>query len=445
MLIAGYRYLKIAVILFITIYPLVGCHKINKEHTDEENELYRLIYCGEGYAETSVNTSIFRQSPIVSDSVNQYISFYDKNGKMIIGKRALDSSRWDLLATPYEGKIKDAHRSISLGVDGKGTLHVAYDLHRSPLNYIRVDSVLGISEKNLMTGINEDKMTYPEFYTLPDGDLLFAYRYGRSGNGNMVLNHYSCKEDKWTQLQTNLIDGEDKRNAYWQIDVDANGVIHLSWVWRETSDVATNHDLCYARSADGGKSWEKSNGEPYELPITMSSAEIAWPVPQNSELINQTSITSDSEGHVYIATYWRDEDKDVPQYRVVWNDGENWNINNVGDRVTPFSLSGGGTKMVPISRPKIISDGERLYYFFRDKERGSVVSMATADKQDLSKWEIKDLTDFSVDAWEPTMDMNLWNREKRLDLFVQRTHQGDGEKRSKNKEKTSPVYLLEIK
>ena len=44
-----------------------------------------------------------------------------------------------------------------------------------------------------------------------------------------------------------LIDGEGERNAYWQMYVDKAGVIYLSWVWRETQLVETNHDLCYAR------------------------------------------------------------------------------------------------------------------------------------------------------------------------------------------------------
>jgi hypothetical protein len=77
------------------------------------------------------------------------------------------------------------------------------------------------------------------------------------------------KARKWTRLQNNLIDGENTRNAYPQITVDARGTIHISWVWRESPDVATNHDLCYAKSTDGGRTWEKSSGEKYQLPITL--------------------------------------------------------------------------------------------------------------------------------------------------------------------------------
>ncbi len=45
---------------------------------------------------------------------------------------------------------------------------------------------------------------------------------------------------------------------------------------------------------------------------------------KNSELINQTSMSADASGNPYIATYWRDPDSEVPQYRIVWHDGQMW-------------------------------------------------------------------------------------------------------------------------
>ena len=102
------------------------------------------------------------------------------------------------------------------------------------------------------------------------------------------MNRYDLNTGKWSRVHDVLIDGEGQRSAYWQLCTDKAGTIHLSWVWRETWGVETNHDMCYARSRDGGKTWEKSNGERYELPITAANAEYAWRIPQNSELINQT-------------------------------------------------------------------------------------------------------------------------------------------------------------
>ena len=399
---------------------------------------------GYGYSETSVNTAVFRNNAIVTEGKNQYISFYDSEGFLVLGKRRLGSDDWTLRKSQYRGNVKDAHNVISIAIDGKGYLHVAFDHHNQPLNYCKsvAPESLALGPLTDMTEKSEKNVTYPEFYRLQNGDLLFAYRSGASGQGNLVLNRYDLRTEKWERVQDTLIDGENRRNAYWQLYVDSRGTLHLSWVWRETPQVETNHDLCYARSEDGGKTWEKSNGETYRLPIRSENAEYACRIPQNSELINQTSMSADRKGRPYIASYWRDPTSDVPQYRLVWNDGEQWHTSVVFRRTTPFSLKGGGTKMIPIARPRIAIRKHSIYYLFRDKERDNKVSLAYTPNLRKGKWEIKDLTDFPVHAWEPCTDTELWKQKRQLHLFVQNTYQGDGEK-SVNAA-PQPIYVLEI-
>ncbi len=406
----------------------------------------KLTRVGEGYCKTSVNAAVFRGSSIVSNDSVQYVSYYDPDGYVVIGKRRLDSDSWVIKRSQYQGNVRDGHNVISIDLDGKGYLHVSFDHHGNPLKYCRSVSPgsLDLGELEPMTGRDEKDVTYPEFYTMPDGDLLFAYRSGASGRGNLVLNRYDTKKGEWRRIQDVLIDGENERNAYWQLFVDRKGVIHLSWVWRETWLVETNHDLCYAVSKDGGTTWQRSDGTRYNLPIVMKDAEIAWHIPQNSELINQTSMTADKKGRPYIATYWRDENDSIPQYRLVWHDGKKWDMSVVGNRKTPFSLSGGGTKMIPISRPRIASDGKAAYYIFRDSERGSKISVAHTSNLGKVPWRIEDVTDFSVDAWEPTFDINAWNKRNKLNIFVQEVHQGDGERLSDNAAFSTPVSILSL-
>ena len=132
-----------------------------------------------------------------------------------------------------------------------------------------------------MIGLQENSVTYPEFHNLPNGNLLFLYRDGSSGNGNLVVNLYNVQNQQWERLHDSLIDGEGMRNAYWQSTVDQNGIIHLSWVWRESPDVASNHDINYAKSYDSGVTWVRADDSPFSLPITAKNAEIAWHVAQN--------------------------------------------------------------------------------------------------------------------------------------------------------------------
>ena len=268
-------------------------------------------------------------------------------------RRDLNGGAWTTHTTQYTGNMADAHNCISLAVDGDGFLHVSWDHHGNPLRYCRSvePGSLELTGKLSMVGTKEGRVTYPEFYALPNGDLLFFYRDGSSGNGDLVLNRYVVAHRQWQRAQDNLLGGEGERNAYWQVAVDRHAAIHLSWVWRETGDVVTNHDIAYARSADGGITWTNTLGEPYTLPIVEATAEYAVRIPQNSELANQTSMAVDYHGHPYIANFWRDNPATVPQYRVVYHDGTEWKTTQVGKRTLDFHRSGGGTKRPPICAP----------------------------------------------------------------------------------------------
>ncbi len=392
----------------------------------------RQVPVAEGWARNAVNAVIFRRHALTSRGDTQYIAFYDGQGRMVLGNRQLDGQDWTLHTTKYRGNVRDAHNTICIAVDGAGFLHVAWDHHNNPLNYARSvrPGALALTDLQQMTGRHENSVTYPEFYNLPDGGLLCMYRAGGSGRGNTMINRYDVTAQTWTPVQHPLIDGEGERNAYTnQLAMDADGAWHLSWCWRETGDVATNHDVCYARSADEGRTWSRADGTPYELPITAATAEVAWPVPQKHELINQCATAVDAQGHPLIAAYWRPEEMRVPQYHLVWHDGSAWHADQVGHRQTPFSLSGGGTKRIPISRPQLAVDGRgAAYMLFRDAERGSRVSLAIADDpQQRGAWRVVDLTDTSVGQWEPTYDVALWRARGVLHVFAQRVGQGDAE------------------
>lgn len=387
---------------------------------------------GEGWAQSSINGAVFRTSSIVTFGDTQYVAYYDGDSNVVLGKRKLGSDEWETTVTPYKGRVNDAHNVISLGVDGKGILHMVWDLHDRPLRYARSvePGSLELTEPLTMLPNQGTRITYPQFYPLPNGDLLFFYRDGASGNGNTMLNRYDVATGSWAPVQQPLIDGQNRRNAYInRLAVDSKGGLHLSWCWRDSPNVASNHDICYAYSPDQGKTWQKSTGEKYSLPITADSAEIAWAVPQNSELINQTTATVDTNDRPVICTYWRSQDSDIPQFRIVWHDGKTWRQSQVGNRTQPFRLAGGGTKRIPISRPVVLAGpGNAIYVIFRDEERGNGITAAVSTDDDHAKWQMIDLDKTPLGAWEPTYDSVLWANKHELNLFVQNMGQGDGEK-----------------
>ncbi len=404
-----------------------------------------IIEAGDAWAQNSINTTIFRRNSLVTFKDTQYIAYYNNAQHVVIGKRNSNATSWELKETPYTGDATDAHKSISIMVDGEGFIHMAWGHHANALNYCKsvAPGSLEFTSKLSMTGYKEKRVTYPEFYQLANGDLLFLYRDGGSGNGNLMLNKYDTKTKTWKMIQDGWLDGEGQRNAYWQMAIGNEGTLYLSWVWRETAKVETNHDMCFAKSADGGITWLKSTGEKYTLPITATNSEYALKIPQNSQLINTTSITSDKAGNPYIATYFATKKDSVPQYRLIYKQNGQWKTQQISNRKEYFTISGGGSKRIPISRPLLVFNEEKkqLYLFFRDEERGSKVSVAINSDIKKGIWKFKDLTTTSVGFWEPTFDTELWKNSKIVNLFVEKVEQGDGE--TLNKMDAQKAFVLQ--
>ncbi|WP_210463544.1 BNR repeat-containing protein [Rufibacter roseolus] len=420
---------------FLAVALVLGAFscRFSKNAAETKGSDVKITHVSDGWANNSVNVVAFRKNSLVTFKDTQYTAWYAADRSVMLAKRKSGAAAWKIQKTSFKGNTADAHNTISVMVDGQGFLHLSWDHHNNPLNYARSvrPGALQMTEKMPMTGQREKVVSYPEFYRLPNGNLLFFYRDGGSGQGNLVINSYDTNTQVWTQLHSNLINGQGKRNAYWQAYLDKKGTLHVSWVWRESPDVASNHDLAYARSLDGGQTWEKSTGEKYTLPITEATAEKALVIPQNSELINQTSMAADEQGNPFIATYWRATGSTIPQYHLVYHTGKTWQKVALDFRKTPFSLSGVGTKRIPIARPQIMvkNAGEKasVLLIFRDEERGSKASALVIKKLSDPRWTIFDLTPESLGSWEPTYDTELWKEKQILNLFVQKVDQVDGE------------------
>jgi len=413
-------------VFFIALISLAACSSTGKMFKTTISDI------GPGWAKTSVNAPIFRKNSIVSGGGYQFVAYYDSAATVVLAKRKLGENNWFVRSTQYKGNVFDAHNMISIMIDGDGYLHMSWDHHNNPLNYCRsVEPYsLEMGEKITMTDLNETAVTYPEFYRFQNGDLLFAFRDGGSGRGNLVMNKYHLKTSTWERLHSNLIDGELERNAYWQIHVDQKDKIITSWVWRETPDVSTNHDLCYAESDDGGITWQNSKGEIYQLPVTQNTAEVIYPIPQNSNLINQTSMCSDEGGNAYIVTYYKTPGDSCTQFHLIYHDGLKWSHSTISQRKTDFNLSGVGSRSIPISRPQIVIQGtgknRTAHVIYRDEEFDNTVCISSASV-DKMKWTTQTVSPEPLGRWEPSYDSELWKTEKKLHLFLQNVGQGQAE------------------
>jgi hypothetical protein len=391
----------------------------------------RILPVAPGYAATKVNTAIFRHHAIVSHGQRQFVTFYDPQGNVTIAWRDLPSQEWALHHTDWKGHVQDAHNAISLGVSADGRLHISYDHHGGPLRYRRSDKPLDPTTFGAlvpMTSRKENRVTYPQFVNLRDGTLLFFYRDGASGNGDLCVNRYRVEDRTWEPVHHPVISGAGQFNPYWcRPAVGTDGSLQLAWCWRRTGDAATNSRVCYAGSADGGRTWHNSHGEPYALPITPATAEVIDPVEENNNLSNQDSAEVDSRNRLHIVIRKNDASH-IPQYFHIWSDGVAWRQSPISQFTGAYNLKGGGTLRTPLSRADLFFDPrDNLYVLYRDNRRGSRPMLARACPPDYDAWSHVALADINLRQWEPNYDLVRWKRDGVLDLFLQSTDQGHHE------------------
>jgi len=142
-------------------------------------------------------------------------------------------------------------------------------------------------------------VTYPAFTALPDGMLLFWRRDGVAGRGTVSVDALKPSAGAWRSLGA-VLDGVPSGESPYlhHVAVDQrSGVTHLLFEWRSGSGVETTNDVGYARSADGGRTWQKSDGTLLRSPITHPSAEtIIDTAPYGSGLVNSGGLTVDARG-----------------------------------------------------------------------------------------------------------------------------------------------------
>lgn len=400
-----------------------------------------IVPIGPAYAANDINAVSFRQNSLTSvqigDDTYQFASYYrtvagSNTRRVTLARRLLGSTNWDIFnyTTGFNdpnSNATDSHNTISIGIDGDGILHMSWGMHNHNLIYRKsTASVLNSNPisfgNNLaMTSANENLVTYPQFYTLPDGDLLFFYRNGASGNGNTYLNRYNTATGSWSAVQHPLFDGiTSSVNAYFNtLAFDSQGELHATWTDRSTPAFQTNHNIYYARSPDAGVTWTKMDGTPYVMPITEPTAELVVPIPEQSTLINQTSMAVDRNDNPLVASWWApgaSQGNHTRQYMLSYYDGANWQTSQISNR--PLEPKQTDATVRDLARPIVmVDDDNRTVVVMRYDQRSDVVTVGYSE--DNQNWNLVDLTATGLGDWEPTYDAELWKRENKLHLLYQ--------------------------
>jgi len=274
-----------------------------------------------------INGLSFQQEAVISHKKYQYVAYYDAQRRVCLGRRKLPAGRWEIIRfADYDFKSNDPHNTISMGIcPNDGTIHLAFDHHGHPLHYrvsrkhaashpdraVWTTSLFGPVVSELENG-KPIALTYPRFWSTPDGGLQFCYRKGRAGRGDRFLVDYQANAETWTgtrQIDSgtgSFTDGWGKSesrcsypNGY---DFGPNGKLHVTWVWREGTGNA-NHDLMYAYSEDLGKTWLNNKGKPIPTPHVNSPDIKVATILRGWGLINTSGQAVDSQGRVHVVMW----------------------------------------------------------------------------------------------------------------------------------------------
>lgn len=283
---------------------------------------------------------------LLTQGSRQYIAYYDEKHQMTVASRLVGEKTWSYVK--LDSKVGwDSHNYLTMAIDQKGALHLSGNMHRSPLVYFRSDPSGRIEtlRREPMTGTEGEQVTYPRFMRDGDGRLLFLYRAGSSGNGSRFFNRYDEATETWSPLlDTSLLDGEGRQNAYPLGPTKGpDGYFHVVWVWRNTSDCATNHHLSYAKSKDL-LHWESIGGTPVHLPMTLEEKEL-WvdPIPPGGGIINGCQqLTFDSQQRPIISYHKLDEQGHMQIYLARFEDGT-WKQRPITKWDKNITFGGGGT------------------------------------------------------------------------------------------------------
>lgn len=288
----------------------------------------------------------------------QYIAYYNANRNLVVGQRNLNDPKFELTILPATSRETaggtstvlgwDSHNSVTLGIDPAGYIHLAGNMHVHPITYFRSsrpNDISSLKQEMSMVGTNESRCTYPHFMTTREGELIFHYRDGSSGSGNEIFNLLNFKTQKWQRLlDTPLTDGQGLMNAYQtQPTLMADNWYHVYWVWRDTPDCSTNHDLSYIKSPDL-KNWFNAFDEPVKLPVTPENQSvIVDPIPVKGGIINlAASLCFDNAGKPVFAYHKYDAAGNL-QFYTARLSGKKWEIKQLTNWNYRWEFSGGGS------------------------------------------------------------------------------------------------------
>ncbi len=352
---------------------------------------------------------------LITTKTDLVVGYYDANRQLTVARRHKTGGGWTYQKLDTWNDW-DSHNYIAIAEDAVGRLHVAANMHSSPMTMFVSDpsgDVRTLKRAPVLVDVAlERSATYPIFLRDRAGRLIFKYRNGMSGAGDEIYDVLDADTGKWARLTAApLVDGEGERNAYFMGPVVGPDTwFHIAWVWRETPMAETNHDLSYAKSPDLIH-WFKADGTPLPLPIKLKDAEIVDPVPVKGGMINNNTLLGfDEQGRATITYHKFDKAGDtqifLARYRgpkAGWEraqisqwKGYRWDFSGGGSLKSEIFVGGAQPIGDGLLKVPVIRLGQSIDFIVRSSDLSLVEARPVLSLADQLKAVVKTPDDMQV-------------------------------------------------
>lgn len=422
---------------------------INKEEITEKSDYLilnnRVRIEEDGFSTGSINISKFRNKAVITTERGILTSYFKADGMprlALLSKETNEIYYLDIYGDIGE-LLGDGHCSINIGYNN-GIIYFAYGAHSSNGYYgtCKIDDFF--DEGMIIAEQMDIIMSYPQFYNY-ESKLYMVYRDDSSGNINYIEITENSKVIDFTKAMT-FIEKDDEKGVYINDIAYSNNKNYIGcpFVLREESknNLVRNDGIFLLYSKDYGKTWNSISDKDLRIPIRIDEVQKVVEIGKEENLMNQESTYVTNEGLVYI-TRMNNDENGIPQIYLTCYDIEKKQIQSykISENDEDFDLLGSGTLKLPLSRAQVISSEQYTHVIYRQQESIIIASAENNfNANKLGEFRYFTIQNMSAGAWEPNMDLELWETERQICLFVQSVTQGEAD-RLINSHESTPIYL----
>lgn len=383
---------------------------------------------GPAYANSSINTSVFRQQSILALGDGRHaVSYFDEVGDACIDVLSAANARIRSVHAdpPIDRRLlADGHCSINLGLSVDGYVHFIYGAHGTLPIYgsITLAALLDVASPARISGsVWRQTITYPQFYRI-GAELQLWYRSDPDNTIQFV--RYDPAAGTLAAAPVSVLAANGLEGPYMNQLAQLGDRLALSWVYRvpSTDGIVRNEGLYVAMSDDAGVTWKTRGGAALAMPIGRSTLAPEIALASSLQPLNQTSSCFAPDAALYVSFYAKDA-AGLHQIQVARFGATGAPVVEVvSDNTARYDLTGAGTLSLPLSRPQVVASRTQVHAIYR---QAGALLVATRDRTAASgPWSLTRRAVGELGVWEPTCCRETWDTTQHLLVFVQMVRQG---------------------